>query len=362
MSKSIIDYLKEVPDPRGAQGSRDDLWQILLIIIMGIMSGYNGYRGLERFVERHRRSLIKLLALKQGTVPSYSTLRRMMIDVDYAKLISAFNSWAQEQPMSRGAAIAGDGKSLRNTVSNADNNQQNFISMVSLFSQQQGVVVSTAIMENRKESEICVIQQLLSQLNLENHVFTMDALHCQKKTVEAIVESNNDFIIKVKKNQPKLQEAIRVQTEEETAIQVNIEDDLSKGRKVQRLVEVFAPPENIDSSWKGVQSVIRVTRSGERDGTPYRTLSYYFSSLPPKSERIAKVIRGHWQVENRLHWVKDVIFDEDKSPQRAGNAPINLSIIKTWVLSVFRLNGFDSIKGAIDQFSHNIPAMWSLVT
>ncbi len=79
MSKSIIDYLNEVPDPRRAQGSRDDLWQILLIIIMGIMSGYKGYRGLDRFVERHRCTLIKLLALKQGTAPSYSTLRRMMI-------------------------------------------------------------------------------------------------------------------------------------------------------------------------------------------------------------------------------------------------------------------------------------------
>lgn len=362
MSKSIIDYLKEVPDPRGAQGSRDDLWQILLIIIMGIMSGKHTYRGLERFIERHRRNLIKQLALRQGTAPSYSTVRRIMINVDYAKLNSAFNTWAQEQPIPRGAAIAGDGKSLRNTVSNADNNKQNFISMVSLFSQEQGVVVATAIMENKKESEICVIQQLLSQLNLENHVFTMDALHCQKKTVEAIVESNNDYIIKVKKNQPKLQEAIRVQSEQETAIQVNIEDDPSKGRKVQRLVEVFTPPEDIDSSWKGVESVIRVTRSGERDGKCYSTLSYYLSSLPPTSERIAKVIRGHWQVENRLHWVKDVIFDEDKSPQRAGNAPINLSIIKTWVLSVFRLHGFDSIKGAIDQFSNNVPAMWSLLT
>jgi predicted transposase YbfD/YdcC len=361
MSKSIIDYLKEVPDPRGAQGSRDDLWQILLIIIMGIMSGHKGYRGLDRFVERHRRTLIKLLALKQGTAPSYSTLRRMMIDVDYAKLNSGFNNWAQEQPMAKGTAIAGDGKSLRNTVSNAENNQQNFISMVSLFSQQQGVVVATAIMENKKGSEICVIQQLLSQLNLENHVFTMDALHCQKKTVETIVESNNDYIIKVKKNQPKLQEAIRVQSEQETALQVNIEDDTSKGRKVQRLVEVFAPPANLDSRWKEVGSVIRVTRAGERDGKCYSTLSYYFSSLPPTSERIAKVIRGHWQIENRLHWVKDVILDEDKSPQRAGNSPINLSIIKTWVLSVFRLHGFDSIKGAIDQFSNNVPAMWSLL-
>lgn len=361
MSKSLIDYLKEVPDPRGAQGSRDDLWQILLIIIMGIMSGQHGYQGLGRFVERHRRSLIKILGLKQGTAPSYSTLRRIMLDVDYTKLNEAFNNWAQSQAMTRGEAIAGDGKSLRNTVSNADNNRQNFISMVSLFSQQQGVVVATAIMENKKESEICVIQQLLSQLKLENHVFTMDALHCQKKTVAAIVESNNDYIIKVKKNQPKLQEAIRVKSEQETALQVKVEEEQTKGRKIQRLVEVFAPPADIDLSWQGVQSVIRVTRSGERDGNSYNTLSYYLSSLPPKAERLAKAIRGHWQIENRLHWVKDVIFDEDKSPQRAGNAAINLSLIKTWVLSVFRIHGFDSIKAAIDYFSHNISAMWSLL-
>jgi predicted transposase YbfD/YdcC len=126
-------------------------------------------------------------------------------------------------------------------------------------------------------------------------------------------------------------------------------------------VEVFAPPENIDSSWKGVESVIRVTRSSERDGKSYSTLSYYLSSLMPKSNRIAKVIRGHWQVENRLHWVKDLIFDEDKSVQKAGNAPINLSIIKNWVLSVFRIHGFESIKAAIDQISHNIPAMSALL-
>ena len=296
MSKSLVDYLKEVPDPRGNQGSRDDLWQILVIIIMGIMSGQKTYRGLERFVERHRRSLIKLLALKQGTAPSYSTLRRIMLNIDYTKLNSAFNSWAQAQTIAKGAAIAGDGKSLRNTLNNADNHQQNFITMVSLFSQEQGVVVATAIMENKKESEICVIQKLLSQLKLENHVFTMDALHCQKKTVETIVESNNDYIIKVKKNQPKLQAAIRIQTEQETPVQVKVEDEQSKGRKVQRLVEVFTPPANIDSGWKNVQSVIRVTRSGERDGKAYSTLSYYLSSLAPTSERIAKVIKGHWQM------------------------------------------------------------------
>lgn len=181
MSNSLVDYLQEIADPRQAKGSRDELWQILLIVIMAIMSGSQSIQGWGRFAERHRRDLIQRLVLKQKTVPSYSTMRRVMMEIDYEQLNSAFNKWAQRQIIATGAAIAGDGKSLRNTVSNCDNSQQNFISMVSLFSQQQGTVVATAVMENKKESEISVIQQLLSQLKLENHVFTMDALHCQKK-------------------------------------------------------------------------------------------------------------------------------------------------------------------------------------
>lgn len=144
-------------------------------------------------------------------------------------------------------------------------------------------------------------------------------------------------------------------------MQVKVEDDPSRGRKVQRVVEIFTPPPNIDPSWQKVRSVIRVTRSGERDGKAFTTLSYYISSLPPTSTRIGSVIRQHWHVENRLHWVKDVIFYEDRSTQKAGKAPINLSILKTWILSIFRVHGFDSIKAAIEQFAHNLPSILSLL-
>ncbi len=85
---------------------------------MGIMSGYHGCQGLGRFVERHRRSLIQKLKLKDGKAPSYLTMRRVMMNVDYEKLNNGFNSWVREQGITIGAAIAGDGKSLRNTVSN----------------------------------------------------------------------------------------------------------------------------------------------------------------------------------------------------------------------------------------------------
>ncbi len=83
--------------------------------------------------------------------------------------------------------------------------------------------------------------------------------------------------------------------------------------------------------------------------------------LPPNSSRLAKFIRQHWHIENRLHWVKDVIFDEDRSKQKSGKAPINFSIMKTWVLSLYRLHGFDSIESAIERFAHNLTALSSLL-
>ena len=130
--KSLIDYLKQIPDERNAGGKRHPLWLILLIMILGIMSGYWGYRGLGRFVERHRRQLIDTLKIPGARVPFYSTLRRVMMQVDYQTLTQVFNEWASKYTYnSPGQWIAIDGKSLKNTVNDCYGKQQNFVMMVS---------------------------------------------------------------------------------------------------------------------------------------------------------------------------------------------------------------------------------------
>jgi hypothetical protein len=180
--KSLIDYLKQIPDPRHPNGRRHPLWLILLIIIMGIMSGYYGYRGLGTFVERHRRKIIQSFKIPGATVPSYSTLRRVMMQTDYQALCDVFNAWASEydREVSR-QWVALDGKSLRNTVTNYTQAEQNFFSMVSAFSHNRRLVLGVQVMENKHESEIVVVKNLLSILDLHSSVFTVDALHCQKK-------------------------------------------------------------------------------------------------------------------------------------------------------------------------------------
>ena len=182
MDNSLIDYLKKIPDPRKKKGNRHPLWLVLLIIIMASMSGYWGYRPLGRFVERHRRALIELLKIPKARVPSYSTLRRVMVKLDYKKLQEIFNQWSQQYSLIPSSEwISMDGKSLKNTVTNYDNAEQNFINCVSAFSHQRGLVLGVEVMENKKESEINVVRNLVDLLDLKGVVFTFDALHCQKK-------------------------------------------------------------------------------------------------------------------------------------------------------------------------------------
>lgn len=151
-------------------------------MILGIMSGYWGYRGLGRFVERHRRQLIETLEIPAARVPSYSTLRRVMMQLDYQALTQVFNEWAsQYSHNSQGQWIAIDGKSLKNTVKDCYGQQQNFVMMVSAFTHERGEILGVKVMENKKQSEIAAVQELLELLDLKGVVFTMDALHCQKK-------------------------------------------------------------------------------------------------------------------------------------------------------------------------------------
>lgn len=187
IDKSLIDCLKQIPDERNAGGKRHPLWLILLIMILGIMSGYWGYRGLGRFVERHRRQLIATLKIPQARVPSYSTIRRVMMSLDYEAVTQVFNQWASLYTHnSQSQWIAIDGKSLKNTVNDCYGQQQNFVMMVSAFTHERGEILGIKVMENKKQSEIVAVQDLLELLDLKGVVFTMDALHCQKKPYQQL--------------------------------------------------------------------------------------------------------------------------------------------------------------------------------
>jgi predicted transposase YbfD/YdcC len=176
-----------------------------------------------------------------------------------------------------------------------------------------------------------------------------------KKTVEAIIESENDYLIQVKGNQPTLLRTIKEAVESQPALSTSFSDEYSRGRHEQRTVGVFRPPMSLNEEWAGLERIIHVERFVSRKGKESQTQSYYISSIcSDEAEVFARGVRGHWSIENRLHWVKDVVQHEDSSRIRKGNGVETLSVLKNMAINICREHGFDSIKAAAIHFASNV--------
>jgi predicted transposase YbfD/YdcC len=343
---SLIEHLKKIKDFRRPQGRRYPLWVILLTIVLGLMTGNLGYRALGDFWKFQPRALSKYLKIPCHQFPSYSTIRRILMKVDWQDLIEVFNQWASQLTSdteeSRWLAI--DGKCLKSTVENYCQNQQNFASIVSVFCQENGLVVHLAKIENKHTSEIHQVQDIVKNAGFNNKVFSMDALHCQKQTVNSIMESSNDYLIAVKKNQRKLHQCLENLAETTMPLSHGLSEDKGHGRNIYREVSVFSVPETIQSTWKGSQGFIQVKRSGTRgNDKPYQETAYYLSSCLKNAQIFGAKIRGHWGIENQLHWVKDVVFQEDNSLITQFQSMTNFSVLSTIAMNLYRFLGFLSI-------------------
>lgn len=178
---TLYEMLCTVEDKRKASGLRHELPDVLMMCIMGIMSGYYGYRELGRFMKNHSRELQQTFRLLHR-VPSHVTIRSILQQIDFESFGTAFNNWASQYvPMCKRDTKAIDGKAIASTITHYDSSYQNFVSLVSVFSVNRGIVLRCQKIENCKESEIPTVQQLVKALDVKGEVFTVDALHCQKK-------------------------------------------------------------------------------------------------------------------------------------------------------------------------------------
>lgn len=184
MRACLIENLRQVKDYRTTDGRRHPLWLVLLFVIMGTMSGYVGYRAWGDFVTRHRRLLIEKFGIHRHGVPSYSTIRRVLMGVDFDALATIFNQWAQHYVELEESEWCGiDGKSIKGTMQDAQGEYQNFVSVVSVFAGKRGLVIGLDKLQNKAGSEITTVQNLIAALDIKGVVFSLDALHCQKKLV-----------------------------------------------------------------------------------------------------------------------------------------------------------------------------------
>lgn len=186
LGMSLIDHLKQIKDYR-THSVDYPLWVILLLVIMATMSNCIGYRATEDFALRHQAELLQFLDLPTSRLPSDTTIRRVLLRVSMQALTQAFNAWMSDHPPTQDhPQLASDGKSIKVSVQDHDQAYQDFISLVSLFEVERGVVTALQPMRNRAQSEILTFQELLEILKLKGVCFSLDALHTQKKPLRPL--------------------------------------------------------------------------------------------------------------------------------------------------------------------------------
>lgn len=345
MINSLIEDLKKVKDFRKNRGKRHPLWVVLLVVILGMMSGHQGYREIGYFAKCEQKKLINSFKIEKERIPSYATIRRVMMGVDWENLLKIFNQWARTNypGLEEEDWLAIDGKSLRSTVTDYGDKSQNFAIIVSLYSQRTGLVLSLGKIENKKGSEIAEVRNIVRDCGLKGKVITADALHCNQETTREIIKSGNDYVITLKKNQSKLYSQVEELTNNTKPESLYVSQEKSHGRQIIRQVEVYKNSVIRQKNWSHINSIIKIERWGYRGKKPYQETAYYLSSINADAQTFHERIRGHWQIENQIHWVKDVILKEDNMGIRQIQAATNFSILKTIVLNLFRSLGFISL-------------------
>lgn len=178
---ALIEQLKTIPDWRRGRAVQYPLWLMLLMTLLGVMSGYSSLRGLADFMQRHQSEVVTLFGLSKAKLPSYSTLRDLVQHVDAQQVAAVFLGWAtQSVPVAAGEVVSMDGKALGSTLSDWNGAQQDFVMVVSACVQSWGGVIGQVSFHNGDSSEITSVRQLLQQLDARGVWVTLDALHTQK--------------------------------------------------------------------------------------------------------------------------------------------------------------------------------------
>ncbi len=351
----MFEFLSGLKDPRRKQGQRHTLQNIFVIVIMAILSGHQGLRGFARFAQANAEELGEVLGLKHG-VPCYHTFRQVFNALNEQLVAQQFMTWMRSYHADMGDNfIALDGKSVRSSVSGGNTKLQNFISVVSAFGHQSGMVYGMGSFENGKGGERPALQQLLAALGISDKVFTMDAAHSNKKTLDLILEMQGHFLVQVKRNCRKLWETIALYTALAQPISRCEYYQSEHGRETYRRVEVYENHAHLPKGWNGILRLVKVRRWGTRGGKRFEEVAFYVLSKPLNSAvGVGRAIQEHWGVENNLHWVKDVNLGEDHTTIKGKNMVSLLVYMNNAAMNTLVAAGYKPTKDTFAKFANKV--------
>lgn len=346
---NLIDFLEAIQDPRIDRTKRHELVDVLVIAICAAICGATNWVEIEDFGHAKQDWFSQFLNLKHG-IPSHDNFRRVFILLDPEEFRNAFINWVKLVTEDKDLKqICIDGKSLRRSFDRGKKGSA--VHMVNAWS----TGVSLALGQVRvgsKGGEIKGLNKLLNLLNVKGHIVSADALHCQTKTAQSILDKQGDYLLTVKGNQKYLKSRIQEKFSQKTGMgarsfvkQKFKTVDTSHGREEKRVCTVIQAKEgktlgiNPLEKWPSLNSLIKVRneRTDLKTGETSSETRYFISSLKVSAQELLQAIRGHWEVENKLHWVMDVIFREDDSRARTGFSPENFSMLRQFALNLIKM-------------------------
>jgi predicted transposase YbfD/YdcC len=377
---TLLEALQDVSDPRKARGQRY-AWVVLLTLISGAMvSGQRTAHAMADWVRLHTVELTTALHVSRERLASEATLRRALRAIDVGQLeerltqfsahLAAATPTAGTIQTTTGETLQGqavDGKALRGARAYGAAPH-----LVSLVRQGSGLVLAeTAVVE--KSNEITAVPRLLVGRDLSGTVTTMDAMHTQTTTAQQILDQGGHYVMVVKKNQPALYRAIQLlfdqppwlEQERAAEYQVRRFPDKGHGRHEVRTLEC-SPALRDYLDWPGVGLVFR--RHCERlilkTGLVSHETTYGITSLQAEQAgpiQLETLCRGHWTIENRVHYVRDVTMGEDANQTHVGHAPHALAALRNAILSLFRQHGWTNIAAAFRHYGASVSPALELI-
>jgi predicted transposase YbfD/YdcC len=348
---SLVDHLQSIPDPRVVKRSDHDLIDVLVISICCLLCGGESFNDMEDFGEAKLDWFKTFLSLRSG-IPSHDTFNRVFAALDPQAFLECFLAWTESLRQAVPQEIVAlDGKALRRALHKEESVQY----IVSAWAESNGLVLGQWKVAD-KSNEITALPQLLRVLELSGCIVTIDAMGCQKKIAKEIIESDADFVLALKGNQEKVHEEVR--TFLDAAVAEKKGGHLPKA-KLSRAAATLACFESVEKDhgrletrryyqsteldwfadlkkWEGLKSVGLVESIRAVDGKTTTERRYFLSSLPLDVPVFARAVRGHWGIENKLHWALDVSFGEDRSRARTGYAAENLATLRRLALNMLK--------------------------
>jgi predicted transposase YbfD/YdcC len=348
---SLIEHFKDLPDPRINRTKDHELIDVLVIAVCTLLCGGESFNDMEDFGQAKEEWFRTFLRLSNG-IPSHDTFNRVFAALDPGRFLDCFLSWTQSlrQAVHR-EIVALDGKALRRAL----NQDEALKYVVSAWAESNGLVLGQLKVAD-KSNEITAVPELLRVLELSGCIVTLDAMGCQKKIAREIIEADADYVLALKGNQETVHDEVK------SFLDQTIAEHLAprrRGVKLSAAASSLVYCEKVEKDhgrleirryyqsaqlgwfadlgrWEGLRSVGAVESSREIDGKKTLEWRYYLTSLPADAELFARAVRSHWGVENKVHWVMDVVFREDQSRARTGYAAENLATLRRLALNMLR--------------------------